>query len=90
MENLRDPEGIYYWALMSVMMGDLEMALDLLQVTVDRGWLCHEAMATEPMLDQLRSDPRLSRILREMETKQREVAAAFVAAGGDRLLGLKG
>ena len=89
-ENLRDPEGIYYWALMSAMMGDLEMALDLLQVTVDRGWLCHEAMATEPMLDQLRSDPRLSRILREMETKQREVAAAFVAAGGDRLLGLKG
>jgi len=89
LELLRDPEGMYYWALLSAFAGDTERALDLLQRTVDRGWMCYQAVTAEPALDPLRADPRLGEIVRQMEARQRDAAAAFVAAGGERLLGLK-
>ena len=87
--TMRDPEGIFYWALMALLVGDADRAISLLQNTLDRGWFCYQAIAREPLLDDLRSDSRLSAIVRQMEAGQREAAAAFVAAGGNRLLGLK-
>ena len=87
--TMRDPEGIFYWALMAMLTGYRDRVIALLRITLDRGWFCYQAIAMEPVLDDLRSDPRLSAIVREMESKQREAAAAFVAAGGNRLLGLK-
>ncbi len=88
-KKMRDPEGIYYWAVMSAWIGDEDRAFDMLQRTVDRGWMCSQAMTTEPWFDRVRTDPRMSAIVHEMETRQREAAAAFVGAGGDQLLGLK-
>lgn len=87
--TMRDPEGIFYWALMALLVGDADRAISLLQTTLDRGWFCYQAISREPLLDDLRSDARLSAIVRQMEAGQREAAAAFVAAGGNRLLGLK-
>ena len=86
--EMRDPEGIFYWALMAMLLGDTDRVIALLQITLDRGWFCYQTIATEPVLGDLRSDSRLSAIVRQMESRQREAAAAFVAAGGNRLLGL--
>ena len=86
--KMRDPEGIFYWALMAMLLGDTDRVIALLQTTLDRGWFCYQAIAKEPVLDDLRSDSRLSAIVRQMESRQREAAATFVAAGGSRLLGL--
>ena len=87
--TMRDPEGIFYWALMAMLLGDTDRVIALLRITLERGWFCHQAIAMEPLLDDLRSDSRLLDIVREMESRQREAAAAFVAAGGERLIGLK-
>ena len=86
---MRDPEGIFYTALMAMLVRDTDRVIALLQITLDRGCFCYQAIAREPVLDDLRSDPRLSAIVRQMESGQREAEAAFVAAGGSRLLGLK-
>ena len=47
-------------------------------------------MTAEPWLDGVRADPRFSRIVRDPEERHRDAAAAFLAAGGDRLLGVRG
>ena len=88
--ELRDPEGIYYWALIAAYAGDVDRTLQMLRRAVDRGWLCYQALASEPWLDGVRADERFSRILRDAEAQHREAAAAFLSAGGDRLLGVRG
>ena len=85
---LTDPEGMYYWALMAAVGGAHDEALDMLERSVRQGWMCYQPMATEPWLDPLRGDPRFKAVLKEAETRGRKAAAAFVQAGGDRLLGL--
>ena len=60
----------------------------MLERSVRQGWMCYQPMATEPWLDPLRGDPRFKAVLKEAETRGRKAAAAFVQAGGDRLLGL--
>ena len=86
-ELMRDPEGIYYWALMAALIGDADRAFDLLQRTVDRGWMCHQALTREPVLDSIRADPRMAQIVGEMERRHDAAVAVFVDAGGERLLG---
>ena len=80
---------MYYWALMAAYVGDIDWTLEMLGRAVGRGWSCYQALAGEPWLDCVRSDPRFSRILRDAEARHREAAAALISAGGDRLLGIK-
>ena len=74
---------------MAMLLGDTDRVIGLLRSTLERGWFCYQAITMEPLLDDLRSDPRLSAIIRQMELRQQEAEAAFVEAGGHRLLGLK-
>jgi tetratricopeptide (TPR) repeat protein len=87
--DLRDPEAMYYWSLLSAYVGDTDRTLEMLRRAVDRGWSCYQALASEPWLDVVRSDSRFTHILRDAEAKHREAAAAFVSADGNRLLGIK-
>ena len=87
--DLRDPEAMYYWSLMAAYLGDVDRTVEMLKRAVGRGWWCYQALATEPWLDVVRSDPRFTSIFREAEARHREAAAAFISADGDRLLGMK-
>ena len=85
---VRDPEDLFYRSLLASYMGETERALDALQRSVDAGFACVAAMARDPWLDPLRGHPRFAQILHTAEGRHREAAAAFLKAGGDRVLGL--
>ena len=85
---VRDPEDLFYRSLLASHMGETERALDALQRSVDAGFACFAAMARDPWLDPLRGHPRFAQILHTAEGRHREAAAAFLKAGGDRVLGL--
>ena len=87
--TIRDPENLYYWALIAAYIGDAARALDVLQRAVDGGWFCSATLAREPWLDVVRDEPRFVALVREAEARHGAAAAAFRAAGGDRLLGVK-
>ena len=84
----RDPENLYYMSLMAAYVGDGERTLAMLERVVAGGWFCHATMAREPWLACVRDTPRFAALVAEAETGHRQAAAAFLVAGGDRLLGL--
>ena len=84
----RDPENLYYMALMAAYVGDVERTLTMLERSVEGGWLCYATVAGEPWLACVRETPRFAVLVAEAETRHRLAAAAFQNAGGDRLLGL--
>ena len=85
---VRDPEGLFYVSALASYLGETERALDGLQRSVDAGFACFASMARDPWLDPLRGHPRFAQILRTAEGRHREAAAAFLKAGGDRVVGL--
>ena len=85
---VRDPEGLFYVSALASYLGETDRALDGLQRSVDAGFACFAAMARDPWLDPLRGHPRFAQILRTAEGRHREAAAAFLKAGGNRVLGL--
>ncbi len=87
-QEIRDPEFLYQWALMASHVGDTTRALDTLERVVDRGWCCAANMAHDPWLDDVRDEPRFATLLSKAEERHRAAVAAFRDAGGDRLLGV--
>jgi hypothetical protein len=59
----------------------------LLTRAVDEGFFCFTALARDPWLDSVRSDAAFTKILLRAESRRRDALAAFLEAGGDRLLG---
>ena len=84
----RDPENLYYMSLIAAYVGDGERALATLDRVVAGGWFCHAAIASEPWLASVRGTPRFTALVAKAEAGHRRAAAAFLEAGGDRLLGL--
>ena len=68
--------------------GKKARALLVLERVVEGGFFCFPALARDPWLDGIRTDPRFVRLLDQAEHQSREARAAFLHAGGDRLLGL--
>jgi eukaryotic-like serine/threonine-protein kinase len=84
--RLRDPCGTYYLARMLASF-EHPGALPMLERAVDTGFHCYPFFARDPWLDSLRTRPGFKTVLQRAETAYREAAAAFVAAGGEALLG---
>ena len=84
----RDPENLYYMALMASYVGDVERSLTMLERVVAGGWFCHAAIAGEPWLNFVQDTPRFAALVGEAEARHRQAAVAFLEAGGDSLLGL--
>ena len=83
-----DPCGRFYVARLLARVGDLERALFHLRGAVDGGFYCVSILARDPWLDGLRGLPRFSAIVAAADTRYRSARAAFLDAGGDRVLGL--
>jgi TolB-like protein len=84
--RLRDPCGAYYLArgLAAI---EHPGAMPMLRRVVDGGYHCYHFFARDPWLDSLRGSSEFKSILQAAETGYRDAAAAFAAAGGEKLLG---
>jgi serine/threonine protein kinase/tetratricopeptide (TPR) repeat protein len=83
-----DPEGWYLAARTMVKVGHVERGLVLIEGVLDKGYVCYRWMLRDPWLDAARGAPEFSRIVRAAEKRYAESRAAYVAAGGEKLLGI--
>lgn len=86
--DFKDPEGLFYTARHLAHLGQHDDALETLACPTMRGFHCYPALARDPWLDTLRGSLRFVEVLRQSAALNREARAAFVAAGGDKVLGL--
>ncbi len=86
--TFRDPEGMYYLARQLSYLGAQDTAIEMLARAVNNGFFCYPAMVQDPWLDGSRTRPEFTALLREAHQLHREAAAAFLASGGDSLLGI--
>ena len=86
MWQLRDPCATYYLARTLAAL-EHPKAIPMLRRAVEGGFHCYSFFARDPALDALRTDAAFRDILRTAETAYHDAADAFVAAGGERILG---
>ncbi len=86
---LRDPCAKFYVARQLSALGETEWALTMLESAVDGGFSSFDFMVRDPWLEPVRGQARFRAVLERAEVREREARAAFVAADGERLLGLR-
>ncbi|HKH71150.1 MAG TPA: protein kinase [Vicinamibacterales bacterium] len=86
MWSLRDPCGTYYFAR-SLAAVEHPEALTMLRRAIDGGFNCATFFARDPWLDSLRGNPEFDALMAQAEEGYQDAAAAFVAAGGEQMLG---
>jgi eukaryotic-like serine/threonine-protein kinase len=84
--RLRDPCATYYLARTLAFI-DHPRAIEKLRRSVEGGFHAYSFFTKDPWLDPIRSDREFRGILETAENRRREAAQAFVAAGGERILG---
>ena len=69
--------------------GATDEALGFLASALDRGFAVHLLVSSNPWAAPIRADPRWEELARRSEAFTREAAAMYLAAGGERLLGVR-
>ena len=82
-----DPEAMFQqgWLLCDV--GEHDAGFDYVRRAVAKGYFVAPTLANRPQFDALRDRPEFSAVLEQAEEGRRRAHAAFVAAGGERLIG---
>jgi non-specific serine/threonine protein kinase len=82
----RDPCATFYLSRTLAAM-EHPSALQMFRRAVEEGYHCYSFYAQDPWLDSLRDKAEFNSVVRLAEAGYRDSAAAFGAAGGERLLG---
>jgi hypothetical protein len=84
--RLRDPCATFYLARTLALI-EHPRALTLLRRAVDGGYHMHPFVTRDPWLDPLRGHAEFRHLVQMTEAGARDDAEAFIAAGGEKLLG---
>ena len=85
---IKDPEARYHLARQYAYLGDHESALSALTGVIEDGFFCVPGFTRDPWLDPLRAEPRFTEVMRRAATRHRQAVISFLAAEGDRVLGI--
>jgi tetratricopeptide (TPR) repeat protein len=91
LEGLRiqdDPEALFIEGWLACDVGDYETGLAHFERALDRGYFVAQTLSAAPQFDPLRDQPRFQMLLQKAEAGRQQVRAAFVEAGGAKLLGV--
>ena len=83
-----DPESIFYIARTYARLGGRDRAVAELARAIERGFFSYATMLRDPWFDSVRGDERFREALRRAEERHRTARTRFIAAGGERLLGV--
>jgi serine/threonine protein kinase len=84
-----DPEGLYFASRHLARMGETDIALREMTRAVHGGYYCYRVFAIDPWLDSLRGHPGFDAVMEVAKQRSLDAAAAFKAAGGERILGIR-
>ena len=82
-----DPEILFYEARHLARINEIDRAISALSTAIDRGFLCVSAISRDRWFAPLRSSPRYVELIQEAERRRIETHAAFLAAGGEQVIG---
>ena len=82
-----DPEGMFQQGWLLCDAGEFDKGFEFLQRAVTKGYYVAPTLANRPQFDGLRNRPAFQAMLDDAEAGRQRAHAAFVAAGGERLLG---
>jgi hypothetical protein len=85
----KDPCSAYYMGRHLARLGDVTRSLATLRRVVEGGFFVPSFLARDPWLDSVRREPEFERIMRTAQERHNEARRAFLAVGGDRILGLE-
>ncbi len=85
---IKDPEARYHLARQYAYLGDHESALSALTAVIEDGFFCVPGFTRDPWLDPLRGAPQFTEVMRRAATRHRQAVISFLAAEGDRILGI--
>jgi TolB-like protein len=88
--SLRDPCSRFYVARQLAAVGETAQAMTMLGQSIDGGFSAFAFMTRDPWLEPLRGSEEFRAILRRAELRERQARAAFVEAGGEKVLGIGG
>jgi eukaryotic-like serine/threonine-protein kinase len=83
-----DPEGWFYWAACSAVIGDSESAITLLQRAVKGGY-GSVAFLELPFFDPMRAMPEFDDVLQSTRRNRAAAVEIYRASGGPRVLGVE-
>ena len=83
---LRDPCSTYYLAR-TLAAAEHPRTMEIIRRSVEGGFHAHALLLRDPWLDPVRGEAGFDDVVRYAAQQVQEAAAAFLAAGGDRLLG---
>ena len=83
---LGDPCSTYYLAR-TLAAAEHPRAMEMIRRSIEGGFHAHALLVRDPWLDPVRRAPAFEEVLAYAERQVREASAAFLAAGGERILG---